>query len=175
VRAVLRAIDRVVVYDGETDDEVRAAARVALREQGVVLVAGPAAVGGALAAELGLTPEAVEWPRVERCRILNGSMHPASAAQVEAANAHGLPALGWSEGPLDKTCRAIIVFGGDTARRLLRGFNNPLLYPLGEPLPGVVLSRFGRGRVLISKAGGFGEPDLLLRLHETLCETGGAL
>jgi uncharacterized protein YgbK (DUF1537 family) len=175
VRSVLREPERVVVYDGETEEDVRAAARMALQERGVVLVAGPAAVGGALAGELGLAPQVEAWPRVPRCRIVNGSMHPASAAQVQMANERGLPALGWAEGPPDKSCRAMIVFGGDTARRLLRGFNNPLLYPVGEPLPGVVLSRFGNCRVLISKAGGFGAPDLLLRLHELLCDTEGAL
>lgn len=175
VCSVLREPERVVVYDGETEEEVRAAARRALQGKGVVLLAGPAAVGGALAWELGLAPQAEEWPRVDRCRIVNGSMHPASAAQVQMAKDFGLPARGWAEGPPDKSCRAVIVFGGDTARRLLRGFNNPLLYPLGEPLPGVVLSSFGNGRILISKAGGFGEPDLLLRLYEMLCDTGGTL
>lgn len=175
VRSVLREPGRVVIHDGEADEDVQAAVRLALRGGEPVMVAGPAAAGGALAEELGLQPGKARWPCVKQCRIVNGSLHPASAAQVRQAEEHGLPARGWTIGPPDETTSAIIVFGGDTARELLRRFGDPPLCPLGEPLPGVVLSRFCQDRVLISKAGGFGEPDLLLRLHRLLCETEGAL
>ncbi len=62
---------------------------------------------------------------------------------------------------------ALVVFGGDTAYGVLRELGEPLLHPLGEALPGVPVSRAaleGRTLYLVTKAGGFGPPELLARL-----------
>jgi len=66
---------------------------------------------------------------------------------------------------------AVAVFGGDTAYGILRAAGEPPLYPVGEVLPGVPLSRIGasgRDRYMITKAGGFGVPDLLTSLKMIL-------
>jgi uncharacterized protein YgbK (DUF1537 family) len=62
----------------------------------------------------------------------------------------------------------IIVFGGDTAFSLLTAMNIDVVEPLGEALPGVPVSRLPDKKTLITKAGGFGQRDLLFELHERL-------
>jgi uncharacterized protein YgbK (DUF1537 family) len=173
-------LERIEVYDGETDEDVRAVAWRMMARPRPWLAAGPAALAGELAAVLGLGRSAVRWPEVPRCLVINGSAHPASAAQVAYAEAHGLGARGWRAAAIAEAAQApgaLVIFGGDTARAVLRGFGDPLLHPLGEVLPGVPVTRFdygGRRWVLITKAGGFGAPDLLVSVHERLnvIETG---
>jgi uncharacterized protein YgbK (DUF1537 family) len=63
---------------------------------------------------------------------------------------------------------SIIVFGGDTAFSVLRAMNIEMVEPLGEVLPGVPVALLPKGRTLITKAGGFGDPALLFQLHERL-------
>ena len=64
---------------------------------------------------------------------------------------------------------AVIVFGGDTAFRILSALGQPLLRPIGEILPGVPVSRIdGYRTLMITKAGGFGEPGLLEQLEKKL-------
>ena len=88
-------LERIEVYDGEKDEDVRAAARRILAGPRPWLAAGPAALAGELAALLGMGRSAVRWPEVPRCLVINGSAHPASAAQMRYAEAHGLGAEGW--------------------------------------------------------------------------------
>ena len=65
--------------------------------------------------------------------------------------------------------RVLLITGGDT---LLQGMNCMRVYrmtPLAEIFPGVVLSRVtlhGRERLVMTKSGGFGEPELLRKLKE---------
>lgn len=78
--------------------------------------------------------------------------------------------------PLDM----LVVFGGDTARGVVDALKGPLVYPLGEFIPGVPVSRIARESLpaglakrerdlyLVTKAGGFGAPDLLVRLREAM-------
>jgi 4-hydroxythreonine-4-phosphate dehydrogenase len=61
----------------------------------------------------------------------------------------------------------LIVFGGDTASALLAACGIQSLEPAGEVLPGVPCSWITLGNTrmaLITKAGGFGAPDLLNRM-----------
>lgn len=165
-------LERIRIYDGSTEEDVERAVRQALEDPRPVLMAGPAAAAGALARLMALAPRAAAWPAVHDPVVINGSAHPASAAQVALARSRGLP---WVVDRVPGSHDTLIIFGGDTARGVLHRLGDPLLRPLGEVLPGVPLSLFeqaGRQRVLISKAGGFGGPDLLLRLYERLCQTG---
>lgn len=68
--------------------------------------------------------------------------------------------------PLD----AIIVFGGDTAAELLRALRVQSVRPIGELLPGVPLSSIDRSPplLLVTKAGGFGEPTTLDQIRDRL-------
>lgn len=61
--------------------------------------------------------------------------------------------------------------GGETAEALLRALDVQRLDLLDEPEPGIGLALVGDrhgGWPLIAKAGGFGDPDTLVRLHATL-------
>lgn len=60
-----------------------------------------------------------------------------------------------------------LITGGDALLGLMRALHINVLYPVCEIEPGVVLSRFhyqGKERTVISKAGGFGSPELFLKL-----------
>ena len=65
----------------------------------------------------------------------------------------------------------LVVFGGDTAYAILQSLECSRVESIGELLPGVALSRLvsdTKSRLLVSKAGGFGEPDTLLRIRKLL-------
>jgi uncharacterized protein YgbK (DUF1537 family) len=77
---------------------------------------------------------------------------------------------------------AVFVIGGDTAFAVVRKLGFPRLTPIAEAVPGVPVTRIaaadiqreipGRERdlILITKAGGFGEDDVLVRIHSRLSD-----
>jgi len=162
------------IFDGESDADLDAAGAALLSDPEMRIAAGPAAFIDVLAARWAVARgEAPRMPALTRCQILNGSRHPASAAQIEHAIAQGCASrthdAKWriiERGTLPTT-DAVIVFGGDTAFDLVNALGALPLTPLGEPLPGVVVSRH-ESRIIVSKAGGFGAPDLLCRLRRLL-------
>lgn len=180
-----RAAGRVVVCDGETDGELAAAAAAIARRTSPCLAAGSGGFAEYWAAAIGVTrrTEARPVPRAGRCLVCNGSRHPASLAQI----AHGMP-RGWRvldtprETPFAEafalaartavereTIDTLVVFGGDTVFAILHALGIGEAEPLGELLPGVPVSRIaygGRKITLISKAGGFGGPDILERIGQ---------
>lgn len=61
----------------------------------------------------------------------------------------------------------LLITGGDTLMACMKAVGIHEMEPLGELFPGVVLSCFthlGHTRHVISKSGGFGEPDLLVKI-----------
>lgn len=179
-----------VVFDGRDDDDVARAARTIVASGAYRIVAGPAAIAGALADIFG-TPCAIEWPAVRSCLVVNGSRHEMSRLQIEYALQTGTIAL--DDGAPWRLCCAetlcpvswvrrllaerdfdgLMVFGGDTAFGIIESLGMPLLRPIAEILPGVPVSRIdGRRELLITKAGGFGTPDLIERLRSKLDESG---
>lgn len=179
-----------LVLDGETDDDVLTAARLALTSKPSAIAAGPAALAGALAvAWSGTNSVASPFPAVRHCLVVNGSMHSASKAQVEAAQSSGCFGEDWRY--FDETigcegvnrarqtglrvfdlCRqhyfdAIIVFGGDTAYGIHSAFGSPPFRPYGEIVPGVPVASAG-GMTWITKAGGFGPPEILCEIRRRL-------
>jgi len=59
------------------------------------------------------------------------------------------------------------VFGGDTALALWNALGITELRPLGEVLPGVVVSvSADEKRIFVTKAGGFGGPSLIAEILE---------
>lgn len=69
--------------------------------------------------------------------------------------------------------RTLLVTGGDTLLALLNELQVTSLIPLGEVMRGVVCCRLqyrGQQYTLLSKSGGFGENDLILRLQEIIEE-----
>jgi D-threonate/D-erythronate kinase len=69
---------------------------------------------------------------------------------------------------------AIIVAGGETTREICLALGAAAIRLRGEILPGVpwgVIDGGGaHGLTLVTKAGGFGEPDAFLRTYDMLCE-----
>jgi uncharacterized protein YgbK (DUF1537 family) len=67
---------------------------------------------------------------------------------------------------------ALVVFGGAAAFAILCALGRPPLYPVGEAAPGVPVSfaplENGRGLWLVTKAGGFGPPDILDTIRAAL-------
>jgi uncharacterized protein YgbK (DUF1537 family) len=76
----------------------------------------------------------------------------------------------------------LVVFGGDTAYALLAALGHPPLYPTGEVMEGIPISRIeakqitpslgprDRDLYLVTKAGGFGPPEVLTCLRSLLAE-----
>lgn len=65
----------------------------------------------------------------------------------------------------------LLITGGDTLLQCMRRIGVSELHPICELASGVVLSRFtldGAQRYVISKSGGFGPPDLLVKLSQQL-------
>jgi len=170
IRKVLSGLD-IRVVDGETNADVENAAREILASEPYALAAGPGALAGALARLMGLALSGpAEHPLLHRCLVVNGSLHPASSAQIDCARARGLFDGEWvlcgrepgavlralNESRFD----GIVVFGGDTAFEIHEALQLPELRTMGEVLTGVPISQCG-GMYWITKAGGFGPPELL--------------
>jgi uncharacterized protein YgbK (DUF1537 family) len=83
----------VLVCDGTSDDDLRAAALVIAGFPQPCLVAGTGGFVGHWAALLPVERgfKAPEW-RVTRCLVISGSLHPASREQVLRATSAGIPA-----------------------------------------------------------------------------------
>ncbi|MDO5033680.1 MAG: four-carbon acid sugar kinase family protein [Eubacteriales bacterium] len=67
----------------------------------------------------------------------------------------------------DGSSRSLMVVGGDTLMGFLSKIGVTEVEPVAEILPGTVVSRFqskGRTHQIISKSGGFGDKELLVRL-----------
>ena len=166
------------VLDGESTLDIEVAAREIVAKNPPPLAAGPAALAGALALSLQQEADVMPTlPRFSRCLIVNGSLHPASTAQIDFACLHRFLDDDWiccDRHP--ETVRralaqshfdALIVFGGDTAFDIHRTLHAPDFHSYGEVVPGVPLSRCG-DLFWITKAGGFGPPELLCDIRRRL-------
>jgi uncharacterized protein YgbK (DUF1537 family) len=181
----------VWIVDGDCNADIRAAAELIFAQPPPRICAGPAALAEALADRLaGETPLRVaESPRAPRCLVVNGSLHPVSSAQIEAAKSQGVFAGGWTlfeecvEGvglaraqrvgecvrrelmrqPFD----GVMVLGGDTAYGIHAALGLAPYDSIGEVAPGVPISRSNH-LIWITKAGGFGEPDILAIIKRKL-------
>jgi uncharacterized protein YgbK (DUF1537 family) len=71
----------------------------------------------------------------------------------------------------DTACDSLTIFGGDTSARILSTLGVQVIRPLRELLPGIPVSRItveGRALKLVTKAGGFGDPDVIRRIRAAL-------
>jgi len=179
----------ITICHENTQNGIQAVARNWIEAGGIA--AGPSSLLHAAAEVLApgsLTPK---FPSVRRALLVSGSRHVQSQRQIAAASG-ALSNWGWSvfcspdehQGdPLTFAAQfgkqakgafesdqfdTIIVFGGDTAFSLLTAMNIDSLEPIGEVLPGVPVSLLPNKKTLITKAGGFGDPDLLFQVHGKL-------
>ena len=174
------------VVDGETHADLDAAARLVTR-----LAAGPAAFAHAIANVLDLPRVAPPpFPCLSRCVVINGSLHQASARQIAYAEVAGWLTVGPDEIPHhagwwllrngasirsiveNRKVDGLVVFGGDTAYAILGSLGSPAVWPLGEIVPGVPVSRVRPDLHLITKAGGFGATDILNTIRQALARRG---
>ena len=182
-----------VVFDGETGADIDRPPSI-LAGGSFRIVAGPAAIAESLARRLGSAVD-VNWPKV--AELPGGERQPHCDFRLTDCDrsrrgrtldrsrrelAIVPPGGGSDADPLQvalETGRAVcdglrgrdgaVVFGGDTAFGLLQCLGQPKLRPIGEILPGVAVSSIeGRSTTLITKAGGFGSPDLLRQLEKRL-------
>jgi uncharacterized protein YgbK (DUF1537 family) len=161
------------VLDGESASDLEAAAREIVGRYPPPLAAGPAALAG----YLGQWPVSEAPPVAARALIVNGSLHPASASQIEFGRVNGILDGAWITCDRDPfTVRralsesrynALIVFGGDTAFEIHKALGARDFRTCGEVVPGVPVSRSG-DLIWITKAGGFGGPELLRELRNKL-------
>lgn len=101
--------------------------------------------------------------------------HPAGSDAMEVADANSRRALDQLKA-YDPD--GILIIGGDTAFAFLSTLGLDVLEPIGEAVPGVPMSRIRCGSlqpvlphrtrdlILMTKAGGFGEPDVLRSVRQ---------
>jgi uncharacterized protein YgbK (DUF1537 family) len=176
----------VVVADAETDEDLDALVDAALALDPAPLLIGAAGLARALAARLSLLAKRVVLPR-GRWLVVAGSRHPVTRAQIAAARAAGMRVLardGAETGDRERVARElareaqralareafdiVAVTGGQTAVALYRALEAERIDLLGAPGPGLA---FGVVRTprrpplgILTKAGGFGGPDLFVSL-----------
>ncbi len=190
--AVRRRLDRCeasFVCDAETDTDLAHLAAAVDGWPG--LLAGSAGFAAALAARLPRVPG-----RPQRLRrpllVVAGSAHPVTRLQVARLEARGVPVLTPPPaGSGDRAAilqalaeaarreiergapRTLLLTGGETAYGVCRALGAGSIALGGELEPGVafgvLLGGPFEGLAVITKAGGFGDPDTLVRLWEA-CE-----
>lgn len=168
-----RGASGVVVCDAETEAQVEELMGLCAGGARGLVAAGPAGGIRYWASRLSVARgrAASVWPRVERWLVVCGSRHAVSMEQAEAARRLGLEVMAPDEArrlaavAAASTARGMMIFGGDTALEVFRALGIDAVEPLGEALPGVAVSAAG-GKVFVTKAGGFGEPDLVKRVLE---------
>ena len=188
----------LVVVDAVTDADLDLiAGQVATH--GDVLPAGSAGLAAALARSAGPPIPLPRQPPRPAVVVAVGSRHPRVRGHVgtlRAANlaevvvhdlldqpegdstgiAHGLAKQAVLSLRKLPAGAALIATGGDIALAICRELEATALCPEGELLPGVVWSRVeGPDLVLVTKAGGFGDEDVLVRAALKLLgvESGG--
>jgi uncharacterized protein YgbK (DUF1537 family) len=182
-----RLAGTVIVADAESDADLDTLVDAALASGVSLLLVGAAGLGRALAARLSLLAEEVELSPEGRWLLVAGSRHPATRAQVVAARAAGLTVVSAPDEPardrgdvarrLAAEARELLecqdfdgvaVTGGETAIALCEALGAETIDLIGPPRPGLALGRLRTPRrpalSLLTKAGGFGEPDLFVSL-----------
>jgi D-threonate/D-erythronate kinase len=165
---------RVVCVDAASDEDLDRIAAVLLPRGRRVLWAGSGGLASALARCLG---ESCLPPPVRTGRVLFciGSDHPVTLAQVNALSAarpqHEILRVPRGK-PFDPPARpaALVLSGGDTASLVCRAIGVHYIELCDEIVPGVPrgILRGGMfdGVSVVTKSGGFGEPDALIRVAD---------
>jgi uncharacterized protein YgbK (DUF1537 family) len=183
-----RLAGTVIVADAETDGDLDALVEAALAVDPTPLLVGAAGLAHALAARMGLAPERTDLPPGGQWLVVAGSLHPATRRQLREARAAGLTVLATPEQPASdggdalarlveravaalqrETWDLLVVTGGETAVALWTALGAERLELVGAPAPGLAFGHLrapGRDPLpVLTKAGGFGAPDLLVSLQ----------
>ena len=188
----------IVVRDAETDGDLEAIAKAALAEAPVPLLVGSGGLASAVARVLGGRRGGADPVAPPTCSLpiwlVIGSQHASTTAQIEAVEAAGLlddteklalvrvPWPWFDEAGVQLVVEAVergkvgalIVSGGDTAHLLCGALKATAIRLGGEVLPGIPWGRLegglANGITIVTKSGGFGAPDALLRVVDSLKE-----
>jgi uncharacterized protein YgbK (DUF1537 family) len=188
VRRRLERHDAAFVCDAETDADLAVVAAAADGWPG--LLAGSAGLAAALAARL---PGAVRGrPRVRGpLLVVAGSAHPVTARQVSALAPRGIAMVAPSpDGGSERDAilvslaaaaraeierrapRSVLLTGGETAYAVCRALGATAIALEGEIEPGIAVGHLlggsFEGLTVMTKAGGFGDPDTLVRIDEAV-------
>ncbi len=195
VSAILHPDLACTIFDGETEVHLAETANTILSDDTMRIAAGPAGLAETIAAQIDLPRRAIPTlPVVRTCLVMNGSRHERSAIQVREAEGAGWRLLRKEYEPDDDAAYvaaenakrlveriaeeepdAVFVIGGDTAFAVVQALGLPPLRPIAEVVKGVPVTRIEaahlarkRDLFLITKAGGFGEPDVFSKVRATL-------
>ena len=182
-----RMAGMIAVTDAETDGDLDTIVGAALALDRPPLLAGSAGLARPLAQRLGLHAEPVSVPG-GRWLVVAGSLHPATRRQIAEARQAGFRVLATAEAEsADEGASAtlareavrvlgtesfdlVALTGGDTAAALYRALGAVRMDLVGAPRPGL---SFGHLRApghpalpVLTKAGGFGPPDLFVSLRK---------
>ncbi len=191
----LRRTHRIAIVDAETDGDLDTIAR-AVAADPALLPAGSSGLAAAIARlDGGGEPGSAPPPRRAHVLVVAGSHHPVAQEQLAKllAAMPRVPVVSAAAGPADPrhveaaialavADRAaelrsggwtVVATGGATALAVCRALDIRALRPRGEVLPGVPWSEAEGSRLLlVTKAGGFGEPAALVEaVRRLLAET----
>jgi uncharacterized protein YgbK (DUF1537 family) len=152
-----------------------------------VLPVGSGGLAAAYAPALGKlhrrAAKAVGLPRSNRPAVFwIGSLHPAATVQMDRLEASGLPyrlvRVDMDRAQTDVSelvasiqrgeLGALVLSGGATARRVLENLGAKAIEIRGESIPGApwgtIVAGVADGSTVITKSGGFGDPDAFVRI-----------
>lgn len=178
----------IAVCDAETDADLDAVVAGAPDDE--VLWIGSPGMAHALARKHARPDTArARIEPVERVAVVVGSLHAINRAQLarldgrativqappvtdavtpESAAAVAADLAAQARALLADGYRGLIVTGGETVRAVVASLDSPSVEVLDEPQPGIVRGRLAGGALLVTKAGGFGDEDTMVALHELL-------
>jgi uncharacterized protein YgbK (DUF1537 family) len=173
----------VRIFDAATSEDLDQIAAAVLRDP-IPLLVGSAGLARAVSGFYGraVSPPPANPAEVGRAILCIGSDHPVTAHQVarlqEEGPRHALHRVDFETvppilGQLESMRGGGLLFcGGDTALYLCRAFGVQAILLEREMMPGVPLGRLlggpGHGLAVITKSGGFGGPDTLVRAARLL-------
>jgi uncharacterized protein YgbK (DUF1537 family) len=184
---------RLCAADAETDGDLRTLADVLLAPETNWLPAGSAGLARAIAIRLlgDEQPLTVTLSRPGTIMVVSGSLADLTRRQIAAAvkagevsrvamaartTRAGVEFLGEREVPI----AALVIIGGETARRLLSDLGVWSAWVLGEMLPGVPVLSVAEGpysgMTIVTKGGNMGDDETLVECLRRLRElaTGGS-
>lgn len=179
IHETCRNASRVTIHDASDEADMEQIAESIWPAEEIA--AGPAGLAAYWSRLLPLPvgdPPAL--PKVDKPIVICGSMHPMSRSQARAAQQLGVRVILSPEHPVgnarhvamemalcasmavaEQGADCLILMGGDTARATFDVLGCRELTSAGEVAPGVPLSFTETGLPVVTKAGGFGEPDLV--------------
>jgi uncharacterized protein YgbK (DUF1537 family) len=187
IPAALSSGKLLLLCDASTQDDLDAIARAALSLPGL-LFAGSAGLANALAKLDSLPALEAPLPLASRVLFIAGTTHPTTTLQLDrladlpassAVQTHQLriepaPDAGQQirDAFLQFQPKALFLTGGDTAQLAVTALGAHSFLLRGEFAPGVPwgIAQGGLldGRIVITKSGGFGTPDLLCDILKAL-------